>query len=621
MYDWWSIYHIMENRKSKNSALLTQMIAVKDRYNGDWILPDLSHEAAAELPPLTPALLSETIDNFGMRAGSTLPAVRSPAVDSTKQTGKRSVAYARTRSKIITGTYHYSKFQLGLRKMYRHLTGYATAACVVIPDFEAGYPCIKVRDPLSSYPDPKTGEDFTPPENIGFIYGKSVDAIIRHFPSARSVIPVNARDEEIWELVEWIDAEHIVVGLLGPRYHNHMTRLEPQRYAMELKRWPNRAGRVTAICPSRVTLDRIASQLVHVTGITDVMAKMMALDIMAKEKGIFPDRFVLGRSGLTPQIIGGEWQDGRTGKMNMVLDAENIGNLPFSPDPTSTQAIDRLERNARISSGLVPQMGGETYGALRTGRGIDALMGAAVDPRIQEMQEIMEAWLPDLNESIFATYKGYWGSKQFVMISGWPLDSGELTFTPNEHIETYSNTVQYPVAGADVQSVNIILGQMLGADAISRRTFRERHPWIGDAAEESARVDEETFERAALQALLNKVMTDQMPLIALAEIEKARRADPNGDIFTAMEVADRKMKEQQATPPPPAPDGMNAPPENMPGMETGPALPQDVAGALPAGATAGAPGAPPGASIGPTENMRGLRELMNALAQTQRRVA
>lgn len=194
------------------------------------------------------------------------------------------------------------------------------------------------------------------------------------------------------------------------------------------------------------------------------------------------------------------------------------------------------------------------------------------------------------------------------MVSGWPSDSGEVVFTPNEHIETSANTVSYPIAGADVQSTNIILGQLLGADAISRKTFRERHPWIDDAASESARVDEETFERAAMQSLLAQAQTGQLPLIFLAEIEQARRQDPNGDIFTAIQVADQRMRERQAA------EAEAQSPEAQPGL----AVPE---GANPTNPMGGAAPAPGGQTIGAPENLAGLRELMNALQQTQRRVA
>lgn len=604
MYSWEQIYAAMQQRKQRNGPILNKMIEVRDRYNGDWVVPHVSKEDAPTLPPLTPALIAETVDNLGMRAGSVLPSVYCPAVDGAKDRGKRSVEYARIRRRIITATYAESKFNLLLRKAYRHLVGYSTCSIVVMPDFKKEMPRIVSRDPLSSYPDPRTADEFCRPENVGFIFAKSAEWVREYYPEARGIINKNPTGRnDMWELCEWIDREHVVIGLLGPRDTTNSFGLESSlAHAMELSRWPNRTGMVTAICPFRVTLDRISSQLAHVTGITDLMARLMALDIMAREKGIFPDRYMIGRSGMMPQIVGGEWKDGRTGKMNTLLDVEEVGSMAFNPEPASAQAIDRLERNARISSGLVPQFGGETYGALRTGRGIDALMGAAVDPRIQEMQEIMQAWLPDLNEAIFETYRAYWPDRKYALISGWPTDNNQLHFTPAEHIELTQSAVSYPIAGADVQATNIILGQMLGAEAISKRFFRERHPWIGDAAVEASAVDEEMLERAAMQAILNQAATGGLPLPLLAEIEMARRQDPQGDIIQAILAAHRKIQEQQVTQAPEPVEGQVAPPETAPGLN-----------APPAQATPGEASLVPQRSVGPTPNMEGLRELMNAL--------
>lgn len=604
-YTWDEIFAAMQQRREKNGPILEQMISIRNRYNGDWVVPYLTQDEAPELPPLTPSIIANTIDNYGMRAGSVLPAIRCPAVDPTKQTGTRSREYANIRRRALTATYNRSKMQLLLRRAYRHLAGYASACMVVVPDLtRRSMPKVEVRDPLNCYPDPKTGDNFDDPENVGFIFSKSSDWIMSRYPETRDIISRGTRGEQLWDMVEWLDQDDCVIGLMGPQdtaFFRNIT--EPMRWSMELRRWPNRIGMVPAVCPGRVTLDRVASQLTHITGITDLMARMMALDIMAKEKSIFPDRYVLGKSGQTPMIVGGEWKDGRSGEMNLVLDADSIGSLPFSPDPTASQAIDRLERNARVSAGLVPQMGGETYGALRTGRGIDALMGAAVDPVIQEMQEIMAAALPTLNEAILETYKAYWPNKLYVMESGWAKDPGEVSFTPAKHFETTSNAVSYPIAGADAQQTNIIVGQMVGAGLMSRHSARESHPWIGDATSEAARVDEEMMEQTMMQALQTQVMGGALPVVMLAEIEKARREDPAGDIFTAVEVANRRLQEQQAqAPPEPGPDQLAAP-ETQPGL-----TPPQPGQAAP----------PQPGQIGATENQRGLRELMNALAQTSR---
>lgn len=603
---WEDIYAVMESRRNDNGPIIDQMIQVRDRYNGDYILPYLTDEEAPNLPPLTPAIIADAVDNNGMRAASTTPTVLCAAVDPTKQSGRRSREYAKIRRKIITGTYFENRFNLKMRRAYRHLFGYATFSMIVCPDYAEGCPKIELRDPLSTYPDPRAAESYDNPLNVGYVYGKSSTWVRQNFPEAK--IPREAEGESMWDMLEWIDDSYTVVGILGPRFKDWWWRNERDYGGQELRRYPNLIGMVPAIVPCRVTLDRIGSQLANITGITDIMSRLTALDMVAREKSIFPDRFILGRTGATPSLADGEWQDGRTGRMNVILDADKVGAMPFSPDPSSTQAIDRLERNARISGGLVPQMGGETYGALRTGRGIDSLMGASVDPRIQEMQEIMQAHLPYLNEVIFETYKRYWPDKSFKFVSGWTGDPGMVEFTPNVHIEINMNTVVYPVAGSDIQSITIMLGQLLGTGAISRRTFRERHPFIGDAEEESARVDEEEIEQMVKQSLMAAVASGAMPPQVLARIEKARREHPSGDIIEAVVKVQQQMQEEQASvAPPPGPEQVTDP-SLQPGLSApaqGPQDPNAISG-------------PQGAGIGPTPNMSGLRELVNTVAQSAR---
>lgn len=608
-YSWEEIYNIVDNRRKSNSPIIDEMIAVRDRNNGDYVLPQLTDEEGSTMPSLSPAIVHDAIENNGMRAGSTVPTVICAAVDSTKQTGRRSREYAKIRRKIITGTYYRSRMQLQMRRAFRHLFGYATFTMVVCPDFKKGCPTIQIRDPLTSYPEERVAENYEDPINGAFIYGKSADWIRMTFPEARSIIPRECEGDEIWDLVEWVDEEDYVIGIMGPRYRGFWWQNMERTWAgRELLRWENKVHMVPMITPCRVTLDRISSQLAKILGTVDVMERMTALDVIAREKSIFPDRYIIGRIGQTPSLVDGEWHDGRSGLANIILDAEKFGSVTFAPDPSSTMAIDRLERNAKISGGLQPQMHGETYGALRTGRGIDALMGASVDPRVQEMQEIMAAHLPYLNEVILQSYRAYWDDKKFIFVSGWSGDPGMVEFTPSIHIETTMNTVTYPIAGTDAQGLTIMLGQLLGTKAISRRTFRERHPFIGDAEEEGARVDEEEFEQMAMQAIMQQVATGMMPPQVLARIETARRENPAGDIFDAVLKVQREIQEEQATPAPEAPEGMVAPPEMQPGLSDPNQLPPSPM----------APNAPEGGTIGPNPDLQGLRELMNATAAAVR---
>jgi len=444
----------------------------------------------------------------------------------------------------------------------------------VTPDFEKGMPRIDVRDPLGVYPEPSSYDDYDPPANCAFVYGKAGGWLRRHYPAARQEnggpIPSEEKsNQELWDVVEWVDEEHIVIGIMGPRYTHFDQKAYPLHSTqIELSRTRNKAGMPCVITPGRITLDRIASSISNVVGIVDLMSKMMALDIMAQEKAIFPDRYIIGRSGQVPMIVGGEWKDGREGEVNILLDAEQIGELRSAPDPSTNIAIDRLERNARISTGTVPQIGGETYGALRTGRGIDALMGAALDPRIQEMQEIMEAHLPHLNESLFATYKGYFGSKKFSMFTGYAGDFGQVNFTPNDHFETFDNVVSHSIPGADIQATTIQLGQLLGMKGISLRTFRTKHPFIEDAEAEGRRVDEEQLEEAVMAAIQQQALSGQLPVVYVSKIEKHRKKGL--DIFAAIEKADAEIREEQAAVAPPPGEGQVIAPEQAAGLAAGP---------------------------------------------------
>jgi hypothetical protein len=346
------------------------------------------------------------------------------------------------------------------------------------------------------------------------------------------------------------------------------------------------------------------------------MAQLQALSIAAGEKAIFRDRFIIGDSIKAPQLVGGQWKDGRTGEMNIILDAKNIGELAGTPDPTTQMMIDRLERNVRIGTGLVPQAGGETYGALRTGRGMDSMMGTAVDPRIQEMQEIMEVALEHVNFVMFEQYKAYWPDKKFTMFSGWPGDKGTVDFIPNVHIETSDNVVAYTIPGSDVQGTTIQLGQLLGMKAISLHTLRSRHPYIDDPDAESARVEEETIEEALLQGLANQAAQGAIPVTYLALIEKYRRKEP--DLVQAILKADAEMKAEQAKMAPPPGEGQFAAPEQMPGLSGPPPMPPNMppemaaamaGGPPPPEAEAGFPPAPQGQGGPPLD----IQQLLSAL--------
>jgi hypothetical protein len=511
----WSIQMISEEmarRRSAREPLIQRMLNIRDRYNADVVVPVPDTDDDVPYDTLAPLLIADAVDHPALYAAQAPPNIFVPALDPSKPTGMHSTDFASRRRKALYYSWDKSKWELMLGRMYRHLAGYATAALVVELDEKEGLPLVRTRDPLTAYPEPKAPEDLTPPTNVGFIKGKSLDWLHQEYPETRTRFPrgsgyaaQTSAEGEIWDIVEWIDENEIVFGVLGPRDVYHSWTSEPIKWAWELSRMPNEFGRCSAVCPGRVTLDRIMSQLANLTGHVDLLARLMYLDIRATEKSIFPDRYVIAKTGQNPRLAGGRWLGGENGEVNMVLDADAVGELRGTPDPNNKITMDRLERNFRISSGLIPQAGGETYGALRTGRGIDALMGAALDPRTSELHHIAERYLTEVNELILLGYRKAWGSKTYQVFS--PLDPGIIDFTPDKHVEAgptgpmLENRVFYPIPGMDDINATQVIGQMMGAGLVSNHDARRMHPHVRDPEGTEKRLLVEQLESMSLAAL------------------------------------------------------------------------------------------------------------------------
>lgn len=565
------IVRVVLSQMTTQGPTLNMMKQILDAYDGDFVIPVPEVPTEPALPPLTPALVGEVVDTLAQRAASQSPGIYCPAIDQTKESGRRSRAYADTRRRILAATYHDARWSLGRRRYYRQLAAYATSAIVVQENLKTHVPRLEVRDPLGAFCEPMAAEELRQPTWAFFLNRYSGKHLRDSFPAAQTENggPISStRDEYMWYVVEWYDVDQRIIGIVGPQdpWGPHINNQAPP-YLM-LQQAPNRLGRVPVVMPHNVSLGKIAQRLGTLLGNVKLQSKLMALDILAQEKAIFPDMYAIARPGGQPSVIGGRWKDGREGDINLVTDVENIGLLRSTPDMRTSQIVDRLERNLRISTGLVPQSGAENWGSLRTGRAMDSLMGVALDPRIQELHEITQSYMPEVNSLIFDTYLAFDKDRKYVMFTGWPGDTGMVEFTPGEHIETTANTVSYSIAGADVVQTTQILGGLFGANVLARRTFMQRHPYIDDPDAEASMIDEEAFEQATRDAVLAQIQSGQLPLVIAAEIHEQLRE--GADIFKALRAADAKAREMQATQAPQPDPGQVAAPAAMPGLAAGP---------------------------------------------------
>lgn len=600
--DWPTIVATMERRRMERGVLLTAMMQVRERYNGEWVIPDLGDS----MGPLTPTLITNAIDHLGLRAASVMPNIAAPALEAGKATGVRSTEYAAKRRRAWSYVWEKSQLHLHLRRAYRHIAGYATTALVGVWDFDAECPKILVRDPLHAYPETKAAEDLSPPSDCGFVYGKSVGWLKSHYPAQTAHLQPGDGMGELFDVVEWIDSDSIVLGVLGPRWGSGgVGYIEAQ--PVELRRWPNRAGRCTVVVPQRLTLDRIASQVAQVVGHSDLMARLMALDIIATEKAIVPDRYIIGKSAMMPQLVGNRWKDGREGEINTILDADAVGELRGSPDPNNQRTIDRLERNASVSAGLNPTYNGETMGSLRTGRGIDSMLAASADPRVQEMQEIMAEGLTEANHIVADLFLGYAPDKKYEVFSGWDADAHMVDFTPKTHFgECKVNRVAYPLPGTDVVSQNVVLGQLVGTEMMSKRSARMRHPYVTDPDTEERQIVAEKLRLAMETQLLTRASDPTGGITPMDLARIAELIEEGQPLHTAIQTAQTEAQQRQAAQAPPPDPGQALPPEMMAGL----ANPGEGAEMQP----------PPGVVPGPNQNMQNLDQIINSMLSPATRV-
>ena len=618
------VIQIMEHRRNQQSPLLAAMLEVRQRYHADYVIPLPSMDDEPELPPLTPALTANAIDQPALAAGQILPDVFCPPLDHTKQFGTKSREFARKREHAIKATWHGSKLNLQVYRMFRHMAGYATATLLVRPSWKSSRPIIETRDPLSTYPEPRPAEDMSRVSDVGFIHQRSASWLRSTFPNVRAEVggPVGepgSNEMELWDVIEWWDDECTVWGVMGPTYPSHDS---PSYYPShegrvgrhyELRRGYHGIGHCPVATMPRITLDRVATQVEHQTGIIDFMGRLITLDMIAAERNVFPDRYIIGEPNQMPRIVtgSGNWMDGRTGKTNIIEGARMVGELRSQPDPMTRAAYDTLERNFKVSTGSNDMMSGENGHNLRTGRALSEMYSVAVDPKVMELQKIAEHGLREINESILSIWENCWGDDKVMLFAGFSGSRSVDEFHPRRHVEgSHDNSVSYTIAGADVQQTTIALGQLYGTDAISLDTFRRKHPYIEDSEVERTLVEAERIERAMYDTVLMRAQNGELPLTYLAKIAlEVKKGTP---IDEAVEKADEMIREQQASAPaePTPEDPAMLPPEMMPGLEAaGPAAEQMAAmGAAPQGAPPS-----PSADIGPTEGQVGLDQLLSAM--------
>ena len=569
-WDWGAIQAEVFRRRNAEASVFRSMEQARAHYNGDIVIPLHDVQGHTNSLPIAARLVTEAIDNIARMATMGRPQIHVPPVKPFKEKGKDSVEYAAIKRRALYARWDESALaDILLRRAYRHFGGYGTCSFIVVPNYETGGSRIELRNPLGAYPELRSLDDVRDPINTAFVSARSYEWICHTWPHMNGIAKPGANTVDgMWDVVEWIDAEAIVLGVLGPsdlRLQSQPWQRNGAPGGVEVARFPNKAEMVPVAMPRRVTMDRLMGIVDGSIPTIERLERLKLLDDIAAEKAIFGDMVIIGQDGREARLVSGNWRDGRTGIPNELVDGD-IKVLNQSPGPMNHSNIDRAERDFRVSTGLIPQTGGETYGGLRTGRAIDAIGGFSVDPRVQEAQEIVARSLTQVNKAIMAVEKGYFGGRTFTVFSGWPTEKGETEYSPDKHFASDSNVVSYSFPGTDISAISVAIGQLMGAGVMSRSTARRQHPLVEDAEGEERAVLLESLADAAIAGMIQQISSGALPFIDQVRIMQLYAG--GATIWDAVSQASREAQERQAAeaPAPPPDSGMAMSPEAMPGL-------------------------------------------------------
>jgi hypothetical protein len=576
------------------------MRLIADIYNGKARvpLPDMDRN---EMPSI-PNLLAQGIDQMAGRITSVTPMVQF----SSKEPGVRKHdRNARAASNTVTGWWQSDRFKLKQTQRGRRIIAYGMAPVVIGWNHKEHRPTWTVRHPLESMPSLDLEPGRVRPQDCLFTYRRTVGWLqdagygdkIRTLVGRREKL---SRDTSI-TMIEYVDAEQTVLIAAGhfsqPNFFDGT--VQGNLNGIVLTQHPNLCGDdAPVVIPTRLTLDTMTGQFDNMVGMFYQQARLMALETIAVEKGIFPDTYLIGRPNETPKFVEGP-HDGRTGLVSIVTGGE-VREIQSAPGYMTQQTIDRLERAQRVTAGIPAEFGGESGTNIRTGRRGDAVLSAVIDFPVGEAQEVFAAALEEENETAIAMAKRIDGTAKRTIYVGTGNSRRPVTYVANDTFAIEEHVVAYPVTGTDMNSLVIGIGQRVGLGTMSKETAQHLDPFIDDPEAEHDSIISESLEQALVGSIQQQAAQGALPPVTVAKIMRLVKYDKMELAEAMTKVTEDALAEQEAAKA--QADSLN------------PAGPQTADGASADAAVAAMAGGVPD----PSQTMGGMKNLGDMLGQLRR---
>jgi hypothetical protein len=527
----------------------------RDVYNGTFVvpLPELDDNEKVAVANL----LAQGLDGMAMRTTSVAP---SPVYFPDRIGFKEHDRTARERRAVTKELWELNDVQSKRRRRARWWFGYGNAPVALYPDGKSGLPRWRLLDPLRTYAEPCTDPDDMVPPRVIYDYERSASWLKREYPDAYSRLR-KAKEATKFQMVEYNSAEEILLFVVGsgiPAYD------QGRPYEI-LHRYENITETPWCVIPSRIGLDVVKGQFDGMVGMYQLQAKLMALYVIAVQRGIFQDLWLENQTPLEPaQVI--THADGMRGVVGKTQGGR-INAVQMNPGVLTPSLLDRLEYAERQESGTPPEFGGQSGTNIRTGRRGDSVLSAAIDFRIQEAQEVFSKSQEREDKIAIKIMKAYSGRRTFSMYS---KGLGEITFKPNELFTSDRHEVRYPYAGADANTLDLRLAQKIGTETLSHMSAMELDPMIDDAEGEMDRIRAERIDAAFMAMIMGMVQDPASPLLPsdVAKMTRLVKQDKM-EVEEAFEEVHTEAQERQAEAAQAAPQmpGMPADPNAQPGLD------------------------------------------------------
>ncbi len=581
------VQELFVQRKRYHQDLHLAMREVRDIYeNKERInLPEVDKDIASAVPNL----LAQGVDQMAGRIASVPPNFLFASENPGNRAADRRADQAR---RVVGGWYQKDRVALKMRQRARHLIAYGMSPVVVRFDTKLHRPVREVRDPCETYPSPEAINGTCAPTDVIFAYKRSVGWLRAQGWGDQVASITNRTDtptDQQMTMLEYVDPTCRMLVLTGTTsggedHHSYQAigyETPGSGRSTMLAYQPIAGGIMTCVVPTRITLSKPAGQFDSMIGMYRLAQYLMALELAAVDKGVFPDTYLVGRPGEVPKIIDGP-HDGRSGLINIVQGGD-VKEIATAPGYMTPQTIDRLERAQRLTAGIPQDFGGESGANIRTGQRGANLLSAVIDFPVGEAQELFSYSLTDENEAAIALAKAYDGSASRTLYVGVGNEARAITYIADKVFTHGDHVTTYPVSGTDLNSLMIGLGQRVGMGIMSKELAASLDPFIASPELEHDRMQAEAMEQSLMAGIQQKVASGEMPPIVLAQLISLVKNDKMELAEAMVKVAEdaAKLQAEQAQAPPGGPPPtaeQQAAPGAQASLTGGPSIP----GAAPA---------------------------------------